>query len=1006
MRVLPGLAVGLLLSVSLSSAQETCPATGGTCQETPMAIKKTTTTDPAAHYYIGGLFGIHEKGTTAFSCSDKFRLHGIMNLQAFLWAINYFQSRLPADGNRVSIGGVAFDNCQRTEQAIQNILGFEQCRNRLAGVDRRQVLAFVGPDTSDEALAAAALMKDMSLTTVSHAATSPELSDGNMYPYFLRTVPSDANEAEILASVLANQLKAKYTQLVYIDNAYGRHGMEEFQKQAKARGICIIQSIKITSDVSTSKDSEVLRKLINKQNVRFVVIFADGPTANRVMQSSQAYNARLNAQNAIKFTFLGTSLWGTSDLYLNNAYAAANNSIVVSKSTDPLYTDAVNAFKNYWNNLKPNDKSSGIDNTYLTEYWEDRFNCKVGGTSNACVLATQSLRDDLDASVPYTIMAVDAIIRGIYAAAKKACTVYDLCSDLLNIGNRGTAIFNGIKQVEALGDASRVLFDQTVGANNKYVTGDPSNGNGGFTNYKVHAVVKGVYTEIGNVNYRPRANVTITQPLDMRFYQNQAVCNYPCTDCGEVATTPAPTTAMTTSQTVTTTKDPTEGGNFTFVKFPTTQELTGAYFKSPRSGEMWMTRFEIGQRWIIALGVLAGLGILAVIIFEIYILYKLLGTRMGSRWRTMWLGQLLLFGIFLSFLTLFAFIPVPTKATCALTRFGVGVSYSIMFAVLLVKLMVILTSKTSESSLLPGDIESPNYLKGIYQFLMFMFAVGVQVVIDAQWLITVPPEAVLVTDNGGNQAWVCNHYTWKVNTGMLNMTTFVRNDFENHLLSLVYIMFLILITTVLALNAHGIITNHRESIFIGIASGFTIPIWLAWGLVGGLNRDHIVAQEFGDACIAFGLFLTATLILFAMFLPKVRQLVNIGVEGIYFEDDRETYYAGSVIMPPSYKSKANSVLYVNNSGIYSEPVVVGNGDPMATHLKHPGHHSGPYSTYSAPAGYAKKSESGSKVLRVTPDLTGKHPTERRRPQSEFAYVPRSVKGTLKRSRSQQNLGAL
>ena len=65
-------------------------------------------------------------------------------------------------------------------------------------------------------------------------------------------------------------------------------------------------------------------------------------------------------------------------------------------------------------------------------------------------------------------------------------------------------------------------------------------------------------------------------------------------------------------------------------------------------------------------GVLAGLGILAVIIFEIYILYKLLGTHMGQKWRTMWLGQLLLFGIFLCYLTLFAYLPVSASLTCLL----------------------------------------------------------------------------------------------------------------------------------------------------------------------------------------------------------------------------------------------------------------------------------------------------------------------------------------------------
>lgn len=52
------------------------------------------------------------------------------------------------------------------------------------------------------------------------------------------------------------------------------------------------------------------------------------------------------------------------------------------------------------------------------------------------------------------------------------------------------------------------------------------------------------------------------------------------------------------------------------------------------------------------------------------------------------------------------------------------------------------------------------------------------------------------------------------------MATFVRTEFENHLMSLIYIMVMILITSILSLNAHGIITNHRESIFVGIASGF------------------------------------------------------------------------------------------------------------------------------------------------------------------------------------------
>lgn len=99
-----------------------------------------------------------------------------------------------------------------------------------------------------------------------------------------------------------------------------------------------------------------------------------------------------------------------------------------------------------------------------------------------------------------------------------------------------------------------------------------------------------------------------------------------------------------------------------------------------------------------------------------------------------------------------------------------------------------------------------------------------QVVIDIQWLITVPPEAVKVTSNNGERVWICNHYTWEAGSMPDMMSAFVRTEFENHLMSLIYIMVMILITTVLALMSHGIITNHRESIFIGIASGFTYEV--------------------------------------------------------------------------------------------------------------------------------------------------------------------------------------
>ena len=110
-------------------------------------------------------------------------------------------------------------------------------------------------------------------------------------------------------------------------------------------------------------------------------------------------------------------------------------------------------------------------------------------------------------------------------------------------------------------------------------------------------------------------------------------------------------------------------------------------------------------------------------------------------------------------------------------------------------------------------------------FLSRDFVTCHQVAIDTQWLIMVPPHAVKATSNVGEDVWICNHFTFRASGGggpgaVMRMSEFVRNEFENHVLSLVYVMFLILLTALLSLKAHGIVTNHRESVFIGISAGF------------------------------------------------------------------------------------------------------------------------------------------------------------------------------------------
>ncbi|GFS48133.1 metabotropic glutamate receptor 2 [Trichonephila inaurata madagascariensis] len=86
------------------------------------------------------------------------------------------------------------------------------------------------------------------------------------------------------------------------------------------------------------------------------------------------------------------------------------------------------------------------------------------------------------------------------------------------------------------------------------------------------------------------------------------------------------------------------------------------------------------ESWVIPLVVLCTINITAILLFEVYVLYKSCGSR-----RHLFLGQILLLGLFLSSLLGFAFVPTPSWFTCALIRAGVGIAYVLIFATLLVK---------------------------------------------------------------------------------------------------------------------------------------------------------------------------------------------------------------------------------------------------------------------------------------------------------------------------------
>ncbi|KPM06441.1 class C metabotropic glutamate-like protein G-protein coupled receptor-like protein [Sarcoptes scabiei] len=107
---------------------------------------------------------------------------------------------------------------------------------------------------------------------------------------------------------------------------------------------------------------------------------------------------------------------------------------------------------------------------------------------------------------------------------------------------------------------------------------------------------------------------------------------------------------------------------------------------------------------------------------------------------------MLLLGLFLSSAIGIAFVPKPNWLTCTFIRAGVGISYAIVYAALLVKTVFLLSLHTGV------------YLSAEYQALLMFFIIATQLAIDSQWIIHTRSTIIVdYWDGFGQAVYRCDH---------------------------------------------------------------------------------------------------------------------------------------------------------------------------------------------------------------------------------------------------------
>lgn len=404
---------------------------------------------------ISGLFDVHKKGPTPYTCGEINHKHGVQLVEAFHYAIEYVNNRqdiLP----RVTIGGIALDVCESPERAgnlVANIHSKNiELKNNQNTLDPARFDAYIGTIESESSIRVADVLNSLGIPQISYGATSLKLMDQMKYRYFIRTVPADDKQARAIVSFL-KRFELFHVQVIHSFDSVGEFGREEFSRLAFLNRICIAQNITVgrTGSVDESEARSALSQLYTTPDAKVVILFVDDPRP-----FLEEIERDFSLRNT--FRFIGTDKWGEDpDVWEGLENIKRNQSAVVFD----IETADLPLFDQY---LEPKTPDTYTFNPWFNEYYELVYNCSLsGGSKPACPAKKYGLpraKDYIqDRYVLYVFNAVLSAAIGAQKALEKICPPNSpgQCNLFRTSGERRQEILNGAKQARFT-DATKQPF--------------------------------------------------------------------------------------------------------------------------------------------------------------------------------------------------------------------------------------------------------------------------------------------------------------------------------------------------------------------------------------------------------------------------------------------------------------------------------------------------------------------------------------------------------------------
>ncbi|XP_028817060.1 extracellular calcium-sensing receptor-like [Denticeps clupeoides] len=328
---------------------------------------------------IGGLFPMHymvsESDQTyaskpqASECSG-FDVRAFRWVQTMVFAIEEINNSSLLPG--VRLGYRILDSCDHVHTGLRSVmslvsfsLGQDNSSEVLQCVDSAPVPVVIGLASSTPTRSVAHALGPFRIPLVSYFATCTCLTDKQVYPSFLRTVPSDLFQVQGLVQ-LVTHFDWRWVGTIGTEDDYSNYGIQAFAEHLQTWGGCVAFHRTIPKE-PTEAQINAIADILETSTAHVVVAFAT---------EGQLYSllTEIARRNLTHLQWVASEAWVTAGLLT----APEFHSVLTGTLGFSFRGTMIPGLADFLFKVRPSPGS-----VFTNMFWEELFRCKLSFASNA-----------------------------------------------------------------------------------------------------------------------------------------------------------------------------------------------------------------------------------------------------------------------------------------------------------------------------------------------------------------------------------------------------------------------------------------------------------------------------------------------------------------------------------------------------------------------------------------------------------------------------------------------